>query len=129
MDRIILVRCFRRRLFGRDEPATPSRFLYDLPSALLEGELLSLGAGQARAMDTLTRWDATPASGTPAARFRAGMRVLHRKFGEGIVMESRVEQDDEEVTIAFQSVGLKRLAASMAGLEILDDLAGGPRES
>ena len=120
-DRVFLVRCFRRRLFGSSELTTASRFLYDLPAELLEGELLSLGAGQARAVERLTRWDATPATAPPTARFQVGMRVLHPRFGEGIVMESRVEQGEEEVTVAFERVGLKRLAASLAGLQILDE--------
>jgi DNA helicase-2/ATP-dependent DNA helicase PcrA len=47
------------------------------------------------------------------------MRVAHPSFGEGIVMESHLEHDDEEVTVAFPRAGVKRLAASLARLEIL----------
>ena len=47
------------------------------------------------------------------------MRVQHDSWGEGIVLESRIQDNDEIVTINFESVGLKRLAASIAVLEIL----------
>jgi DNA helicase-2/ATP-dependent DNA helicase PcrA len=40
-------------------------------------------------------------------------------FGEGIVIDSRVRGDDEEVDVAFEAVGLKRLVASIAQLEML----------
>jgi hypothetical protein len=35
-------------------------------------------------------------------------------------MASFVDHGEEEVTIAFEAVGVKRLAASLAQLEILD---------
>ena len=50
-----------------------------------------------------------------------GMRGNHSSFGEGIVMETRIDHVEEEVTVAFESVGIKRLAASLANLEKLDD--------
>jgi hypothetical protein len=36
-------------------------------------------------------------------------------------MSSRLDGDDEEVTITFASEGVKRLAASLAKLDIEDD--------
>jgi len=50
----------------------------------------------------------------PESRFAAGSRVRHPTWGEGIVLESRFQDDDEIVDVAFQSVGIKRLAASLA---------------
>ncbi len=52
-----------------------------------------------------------------AAQFKTGQKVRHSKFGEGTVIESRVTGGDEEVTVAFPGTGIKRLAASIAGLE------------
>jgi DNA helicase-2/ATP-dependent DNA helicase PcrA len=45
--------------------------------------------------------------------------VQHAKFGVGTVIESQVTRDDEEVTVAFPGVGIKKLSASMAGLKKL----------
>jgi DNA helicase-2/ATP-dependent DNA helicase PcrA len=56
---------------------------------------------------------------TRAPRFRAGDRVRHAKFGEGIVVKSTLTRDDEEVEVAFPGVGLKRLSTAFAPLERL----------
>lgn len=51
-------------------------------------------------------------------RYRSGQKVYHSKFGDGTVIESKLTGNDEEVTVAFPSIGIKRLAASFANLEI-----------
>jgi DNA helicase II / ATP-dependent DNA helicase PcrA len=43
--------------------------------------------------------------------------VKHRRFGDGIVVSSRIVKGDEEVTVAFVGEGVKRLIAAYAGLE------------
>jgi hypothetical protein len=58
---------------------------------------------------------AEPASGEPA--WQAGDRVLHRRFGEGTVVASRLEKGDEWVTVTFPGEGVKELIAAYAGLE------------
>ncbi len=50
------------------------------------------------------------------AQFKAGDRVDHGLFGQGIVLKSEVTADDEEVTVAFAGKGTKTLLASMAKL-------------
>ena len=71
------------------------------------------------------RSEAAPAD-KPAPRaesgpsFRTGQKVRHARFGDGIVVESKVTGDDEEVTVAFKNTGIKKLAASFANLERLD---------
>ncbi len=52
-------------------------------------------------------------------QFRAGQRVKHATFGEGIVIESKIDRNDEEVTVAFKKAGIKRLLASFANLQKL----------
>ncbi len=55
------------------------------------------------------------------ARYETGQKVRHAKFGEGIVIESKLTGNDEEVSVAFPDVGIKRLAASFARLEVIGD--------
>jgi DNA helicase-2/ATP-dependent DNA helicase PcrA len=50
-------------------------------------------------------------------RFRAGQKVRHPVFGEGIVVSSAARAADEEVTVAFPDKGVKRLMAAFAQLE------------
>ncbi|MFN2273918.1 MAG: hypothetical protein ACK2TX_03625, partial [Anaerolineales bacterium] len=57
---------------------------------------------------------------TVQPRYRRGMRVRHPTFGEGIVVETRLEFDDEELEIEFEQDGVKHLVASLAPLEILE---------
>ncbi|MCB8943152.1 MAG: UvrD-helicase domain-containing protein [Ardenticatenaceae bacterium] len=59
--------------------------------------------------------DEPKAGGKP--QFKTGEKVSHAKFGEGTVIESKWVGNDEEVTIAFPGVGIKRLVASFAKLE------------
>lgn len=49
--------------------------------------------------------------------FQTGVKVNHTVFGLGTVISSRIVGDDEEVTVAFQDAGLKRLMVSLAKLE------------
>jgi DNA helicase-2/ATP-dependent DNA helicase PcrA len=47
------------------------------------------------------------------------MRVKHPIWGEGMVLDSRIQDDDELVDAVFESVGIKRLAARLANLKIV----------
>ncbi|MCI0345576.1 MAG: UvrD-helicase domain-containing protein, partial [Chloroflexi bacterium] len=53
-------------------------------------------------------------------QFRDGDRVRHVRWGDGIVVTSRLTRSDEEVTVAFRDpqVGRKTLLASLANLEL-----------
>ena len=52
--------------------------------------------------------------------YKAGVRVYHKKFGEGIINSVETEGEDLKVDISFEKVGHKRLMAKFAGLEIID---------
>jgi DNA helicase-2/ATP-dependent DNA helicase PcrA len=53
--------------------------------------------------------------------FRDGDRVWHARWGDGIVVTSKLTRSDEEVTVAFRdsSVGRKVMLASLANLEVV----------
>lgn len=53
------------------------------------------------------------------SQYKAGNRVYHKKFGEGIINYVEQEGDDLKVDITFDKVGHKRLMAKFAGLEII----------
>ncbi len=64
------------------------------------------------------RLAAAPRVRVPGQReFRDGDRVRHARFGEGVVVTSKLTRDDEEVTVAFKASGVKMLLASIANLE------------
>jgi DNA helicase-2/ATP-dependent DNA helicase PcrA len=55
-------------------------------------------------------------------QYRTGQNVHHAKFGDGIVVESKLTGVDEEIVVAFtdSAIGIKKLVASLAKLEIRD---------
>jgi DNA helicase-2/ATP-dependent DNA helicase PcrA len=60
-----------------------------------------------------------PAKRAAKTQFKRRDSVQHPKFGVGTVIESSVIGGAEEVTVAFPGIGIKRLDASLAGLEKL----------
>jgi DNA helicase-2/ATP-dependent DNA helicase PcrA len=120
-DRLFLTHTFIRTRYGESEPSVPSRFLKDIPSELVGG---SRRQARRSTSQRVTRWRSTPEASRPTdisyprePRFRVGERVQHATFGEGLVVESRLDGADEIVTVVFEEVGLKRLIAGMAKLE------------
>ena len=106
MERLYLVRAFRRSLMGSSGPTLPSRFLLDVPSHLV---ITPTGhAKESAVQQTLTT----------KAPLNAGDHVRHTVFGDGIVVNCLPTKDDHEVTVAFKGdAGLKRLLLSLAPLE------------
>ena len=53
------------------------------------------------------------------SQYGEGVRVHHKKFGEGTITATAPEGDDLKVDISFDKVGHKRLMAKFANLEII----------
>lgn len=53
------------------------------------------------------------------SKYQAGVRIFHKKFGEGIINYVEQEGDDLKVDITFDKAGHKRLMAKFANLEII----------
>jgi DNA helicase-2/ATP-dependent DNA helicase PcrA len=54
-------------------------------------------------------------------QFRDGDRVRHGRWGDGIVVTSKLTRSDEEITVVFKdpAVGRKTMLASLANLDII----------
>ncbi len=147
-DQLYLSHSFRRAVWGEPEVMTPSRFLNDIPFDLVDG--VGTGKRRERTKKRASSWNWSSSSHAPARRvppppqkrmptpqyleetaappppltqsqFRTGQKVQHAKFGIGTVIESKLVGSDEEVTVAFPETGIKRLAASFAKLEKIND--------
>ena len=71
---------------------------------------------------TTPRPPRTPRPIIPGERqYRDGDRVHHGRWGDGIVVTSKLTRSDEEITVAFKDpgVGRKTMLASLANLEIV----------
>ena len=53
------------------------------------------------------------------SRYDAGVKVYHKKFGEGVITKTEPEGDDLKVDIDFEKFGHKRLMAKFSNLEII----------
>ena len=110
-ERLYLLRAYRRAAMGSRGANPPSRFLADIPPALT--------ASPAGRGAQTPEWEpAAPVPPTPPP-FKAGDRVQHTVFGEGVVVACAPAPGDHEVTVAFRgSAGVKRLLLSFAPLEM-----------
>jgi DNA helicase-2/ATP-dependent DNA helicase PcrA len=120
-DKLYLIRSVRRGGRGYAEETYPSRFLDDVPAELLIGKARTGRTIRGQLPETL--WNASKLPSQSASviesKFRAGTRIRHPVWDEGIVLDSRIQDGDEIVDVVFESVGIKRLAASLANLTII----------
>lgn len=144
-NKVYLVRANQRSTYGTSDIAEPSRFIKDLPDRLLvrsgrgsyRTQTPAWRSQDERGSGRTDRWESGGTTLAPSssrynapiqppqpppltqAQFRAGQRVKHPSWGEGIVLEVRLEGSEERVDVTFESVGFKRLLASLARLEII----------
>jgi DNA helicase-2/ATP-dependent DNA helicase PcrA len=64
------------------------------------------------------RWTSTPAPAAAPSKYKPGSKVIHPSWGNGMVLNSKIQDGDEVLDIFFENVGLKRVIASMAKLEV-----------
>jgi DNA helicase-2/ATP-dependent DNA helicase PcrA len=118
-DRLFLILPLNRSAFGYSEPVDESRFLRDIPEDLIKDSPHSKKRSRVTRSGAL-RWEKneSPTSIEIEPKYQAGATVMHPVWGEGLVLNSRMQDDDEIVDVFFAGEGLKRLAASLAKLEI-----------
>ncbi|GAB4538926.1 MAG: UvrD-helicase domain-containing protein [Anaerolineales bacterium] len=126
-DKLYLVRAMQRGGRNMMDETYPSRFLSDIPESLLAAGKTRSGkrpstVSRGRSSSPSSNWT-LPQPQKPAPileiKYRAGTRVQHPLWGEGIVLDSKIQDNDEIVDVVFESVGVKRLAASLANLKSL----------
>ena len=75
--------------------------------------VVAAGVGLSRGGDGAT----SRAAAGPGEQYRAGDKVRHGTFGEGVVGSSSGVGSDTQVAVAFAGQGVKRLMLSFAPLE------------
>lgn len=136
-EKLFLSRAERRYTFGIGKANFPSRFIQEIPTALLqlEGKAEEHRYGDTKDMDfqiaqTLTdrfikvfdplSFNETAISPEGFFPLKIGMKVRHPKFGEGTVRSVEGVDIEQKATIIFNKVGSKRLKVRYANLEILE---------
>jgi DNA helicase-2/ATP-dependent DNA helicase PcrA len=145
---LILTGSARRRVFGEYQSSTPSRFLDEVPSELVDrrdaqfGGTASGAGWQTRGGGYVFRTGPSPRREAPQAKRpytvredvpvfrdededqstsggpRVGARVRHPQFGVGTVVSIEPAGDDTKMTVRFASVGVKKLMARFARLTL-----------
>jgi DNA helicase-2/ATP-dependent DNA helicase PcrA len=122
---LYLTYAFRRALGGMSTHNPRSRFLDDIPDEAVErrGRAISTDAQDVRpARNRWLRWnDFDGVDPEPAAveALQPGDHVRHEAFGDGVVVACKPsgrDQRDQEVTVAFEDAGTKKLLRSLAPL-------------
>jgi len=116
MDLLYLTRAYRRMTFGASAANPPSRFLADVP-AEIRRPYGNTTRGYVEAAAALVDADDLEPAETPA--FPVGTRVVHPKFGEGVVTDARANGSDTEYVVEFNAAGTRRLLQSYAKLRAL----------
>jgi DNA helicase-2/ATP-dependent DNA helicase PcrA len=122
-DRLYLLYAQNRSAYGYPDPVMPSRFLDDIPDELLDDtssyrviRRTDLTSFDAKTIQWESKKSAAPRQETP--KYHPGTHVQHPVWGEGMVLSSRIQDDDEIVDIFFENIGMKRVAASLANLKL-----------
>ncbi len=133
-ERLFLTRSESRALYGGYDFTDPSRFLRDIPAQLLNQTGFrssrsyssngwgssSTGVRSAVPSRDQLIWKTASQPIAPAKlKYQVNMRVSHPLYGDGLVLEDKQVGPDEIVVVEFDTVGLKRLDASLANLTII----------
>ncbi|MDD1622503.1 MAG: DNA helicase II [Methylococcaceae bacterium] len=112
MQQLYLTYAESRRLYGKDSYPRPSRFLKEIPAEAIHE--IRMRANVSRPVASV---------GTPTTKlgstgkYRLGQSVRHEKFGEGVVLQTEGEGEQERVQINFRNAGIKWLMLAYAKLD------------
>jgi len=114
-----------RMLHGQTRYNVPSRFVDEIPAALLKWLTPKLKSGFAKEPETsyAPSYPASPQRQTSSARRESdgglsiGQNVMHAKFGHGVIVHAEGSGQDARVQVNFRHAGMKWLALSVAKLE------------
>jgi DNA helicase-2/ATP-dependent DNA helicase PcrA len=112
-----MTRAFRRGLMGSSGSSIPSRFLQEMPQDLLSGpQLIRQKTRYAQVIkDTDILEDEVKEIPVPA--LKTGDKIEHKIFGNGIIISVSGNDFDQEVVVAFEDAGVKRLLLGYAPIE------------
>ncbi|HEY4368386.1 MAG TPA: DNA helicase II [Steroidobacteraceae bacterium] len=113
MRQLYLTYAEQRRLHGVDSYGTPSRFIKEIPSELVE---------EVRPRIQVSRPIYTPRKGmmeeeVSSTGMRLGQRVRHGKFGDGVILDLEGQGSHARVQVNFERQGTKWLMLAYANLE------------
>jgi DNA helicase-2/ATP-dependent DNA helicase PcrA len=118
-NRLYLSHAQTRMLHGQTRYNIPSRFLEEIPQALMKWLTPRFNRQKAFAPDFSRQTRTSVANKAPrdVGGFRIGQNVVHAKFGAGVIIDAEGQGGDARVQVNFGSQGVKWLAVAMAKLQ------------
>ncbi|NLC53331.1 MAG: ATP-binding domain-containing protein, partial [Firmicutes bacterium] len=120
-QRLYLSYAQMRTLYGNTQYQVPSRFIQEIPAALL---LRPEETAQEPAVETRGVQFLKPTASVPSppgiagsVTYRPGEKVIHRKWGQGTIITVEGSGQDAKVKVAFPGLGIKELLVELAPLE------------
>lgn len=121
-ERLYLTCASERNLYGNRMYNPRSRFLEEIPGHLLSGDKEDKSSRSSAAAPSSPGRPAfgigTPAqpasTGTAPGLFQLGDKVMHAKWGQGVVVSVKGQGEDAELSIAFPDQGIKNLMVKYA---------------
>jgi DNA helicase II / ATP-dependent DNA helicase PcrA len=140
-ERLFLMHCIRRLLYGNIADCIPSRFLDEIPDELVthRGENIRKRQRAENARPFFERGgagfdfgarDGTPTKtkssnftanqepGNGSGALQPGAKVRHRLFGEGIIVSVEGDAPKRIFKVAFKGAGVKELSEGYSPLEV-----------
>ncbi|MFN3585983.1 MAG: DNA helicase II [Moraxellaceae bacterium] len=119
MQELVLTYAEIRRLYGDEKHNAPSRFLREIPAALIQPVRAGQNAGgislsSARLSTAPSRLGG---SDDGDGAFRLGQAVRHPRFGEGTILKFEGNGPNARIQVNFSDAGSKWLVAQYARLE------------
>ena len=125
-EKLYLIKTRERMLFGSTTHNRESRFVTEIPSALIdrtgnENPYANrvTGSHPQQQMQFNPFMKKKPVTAPTANHYKVGNTVFHKAFGKGLVLNATPMGNDTMLEIAFDKVGTKTLMANFAKMEIL----------
>jgi len=117
-ERLYLSHAQTRMLHGQTRYNIPSRFLQEIPEALMKWLTPRFSRQKAFTADFSRNKDAfLMKKPRDTGGFRIGQNVVHLKFGSGVIIDAEGQGTDARVQVNFGSQGVKWLAVAVAKLQ------------
>lgn len=113
MEQLYLTHAESRRLYGKDNYPSPSRFLREIPPETLQEIRMRANISRPIANSYAKQGNFSQKTG----KYKLGQSVKHEKFGEGVVLQTEGDGEQERVQINFRNAGIKWLMLAYAKLE------------
>ena len=127
--RLILTNARSRMVFGSTTFNPPSCFVGEIPPLLMEQTGSSLHRNVGKTMESNNALQSKPIDRgfssvkaktiTSSENFKVGDGVLHKAFGQGVILSVKAMGNDLLLEIAFEKAGTKKVMAKFAKLEKL----------